>query len=225
MGKKIFQEMTTHPAYGMVQFHRREGGSGKLFGSSITNPTQIALSIYGCEVADAYGRPRYNTKGKLIEIELSPAQFSELLTTMNSSPVPCTIKHYGEESYKLPELQSGAVDKAREYFNKSLTEFKSETEAKIKELKELLEKKKTITKSDRASISSSLDQIDQELSSNMPFYFECFAESTDKVVSEAKCEIDGFVTHLVHKTGLEVLKEKFPKVETLTIKGDRNEDN
>jgi hypothetical protein len=219
---RLFEEEETHPSYGLVQFNRKSGGSGRLFGSSVENPTQVSLKISRGKRSTDYGKSWYFSSEDLIEVDLSPSQFSELLTSMNTGPgVPCTIRRFNGKGYTLPEETKSEVDRARDYHKTRLESFQTEINAKVEEIDKMLATKKTISKSDRAVIKDCLYNINRELHSNMPFYFDCFAESTDKVVAEAKSEIDGFVTHIVHQTGLEALKDKFPKPNIIQIESEK----
>lgn len=73
--------------------------------------------------------------------------------------------------------------------------------------KELV-KKKTLSKDDVASLSLHLDWLTTEISNNIPFFMECFQETMDKVVNEAKCEIESAIQHKVTMLGLAELHKQ-----------------
>jgi len=89
-------EPKNHPSYGTVMFTRTHCGGGreKLFGSAITNHfTTVKLTIREAELRHKYHEDRIWGDRKIIEVELSAAQFVELLTTMNvGTGTPCTIR-------------------------------------------------------------------------------------------------------------------------------------
>ena len=58
--------------------------------------------------------------------------------------------------------------------------------------KDILQNKKTINKGDRETILHQMAMLQQEIHANMPFIAKMFNESFDKVVTEAKAEVEAF---------------------------------
>ena len=89
-----FQDRTAenHPSFVTVQFSRLSG-SKRFFGSSVTSHSWIRLQIRPATLYHYLGEDSiYATNRSLVEVDLSPAQFAELLTTMNvGSGVPGTL--------------------------------------------------------------------------------------------------------------------------------------
>lgn len=199
-----------HPAYGLVGFHRQTGGNKRLFGSQVKPNTTISLRVYQASVEHDLSRDSYypETMLPLVEVELSPNQFAELLTTMNvGHGIPCTIKTIqGKRIEDIPETDKPEVQKIQEGFEEKLVDLSESLAEGRKEVAELL-KKKSLTKEDKARIDWILGKAHQEVQSNMPFVMEQFSRSTQKIVTQAKAEVDAFAAHAIQVTGLEAIAE------------------
>ena len=57
--------------------------------------------------------------------------------------------------------------------------------------------------------------IVQEIESNIPFMMDSFNESAQKIVSQAKIEVEAFTSDIIRQAGLEsIAKGQFPKMIT-----------
>jgi len=203
-------EPKNHPSYGTVMFTRTHCGGGreKLFGSAITNHfTTVKLTIREAELRHKYHEDRIWGDRKIIEVELSAAQFVELLTTMNvGTGTPCTIRFRQDVGkIEIPPDDEIEIDHVQDSFKKDLKEMADWLLARRKELMVILEKK-AIGKKDREDILEIIEMVIQEVRSNRPFALDQFNEATERVVVAAKAEVDSFVTQMVQSTGLEQLR-------------------
>lgn len=82
---------TKHPSYGMISLSRISAHGRALFGSSITHENSIELTISRASDIRDLHRNWYNPREELIRVEMSPTQFVEAMTTMNTTGIPCTI--------------------------------------------------------------------------------------------------------------------------------------
>jgi hypothetical protein len=90
-----------HPSFGMVSFSRCYGTNRRLFQSHVKNMTTVRLRIKQASVKHSLHQDHTYGEESLIEVELSPAQFAELLTSMNvGDGVPCTINYVNEKKLK-----------------------------------------------------------------------------------------------------------------------------
>ena len=150
----------------------------------------------------------------IIEISFSPAQFAQLLTTMNvGEGTPGTLEYFnGERVEQHPDMQIEA-ERSYTHLKKTLKERMQGFQKKRAEIMKILEEKPTINKSDRQQLASLLESILTEINSNLPFFFSLVEEGVVKMVSEAKAEVDSFITAVVHRTGLETLRSQSPRIE------------
>ena len=173
-----------------------------MFGSSVHSQTFITLKISRAQKIRNLNRTWYFPKQQMIEVALSPNQFSELLTTMNmGSGVPCTIDWVNGEG----GIESPPVENERQILNE---EFQQEMDSLTsamrqyrKRVKEILEKKSFITKSDKTEIISMMNTLISEINSTIPFVRKSFDESVDKTIVEAKSEMESFWTTAVMNLG------------------------
>lgn len=197
-----------HPSYGMLKIARTRGGNPNLFGSSIPHDEKIEITISHGYVERDLNNDWYHSKGRrIIEIEMSPSQFAEAITSLNmGSGIPCTILY--EDGKKIE-----ACD-----FTDKRKQFDNEMETKAKELydvlnkltadtEEILNNKKSITKGDRETIQSGIDSLKQEILFNLPFMLEQFQEQMDKTVVEAKMAIEATIQRKVRELGVQSLED------------------
>jgi hypothetical protein len=218
------RECEKHPAYGMVSFNRvshSTGSSNRLFGSSIDDHhTSIMLEIKEASVRHDLARDWFFPEKALIQVELSQIQFAELLTTMNAgSGIPCTIRWLRDKGF-LPQLEASRleVDKIREEFEGEIGDLVADMRKAFKDVSKLFEKQ-SVSKSDRRKALDIIEAAIRLMEDSAPFTVDQFNKAAEKVVTSAKAEVDGFVTHVVQKTGLEALAKK-RLIQDSTIHGD-----
>lgn len=201
----------THESYGMVRAHRQTGKFDNLFGSSIqSHHTAIALEIVEAEVTHDLAHDWYYGSRIVTEVVMSPSQFAELITNMNTSGVPCTIKYRHTEGFKKiedPPSKHVEAEKVKIGFKEDLEALVKTIKSSIAEANELMEGRKTPRKSDWNKLIGMLNRVQMEVESNMPFIVDSFNEATEKIVTTAKTEIDAFVTNVAQVTGIKALKE------------------
>lgn len=198
-----------HPSWGMIRFGRVSGYSGPLFGCSIKPDSWITLKISRGEKTHKYGSDWYSGGDEIIEVSLSPAQFTELLTNFNhGSGVPCTITSNGGKQVErfaedIDDQESRkVVDEMRKMgkdISKALDAFLAEVDKMIAD--------KAITKKAGESLKQHFARTNQDMKSNIPFYLNQLDEAASKIVTEKKAELDASVTHMVTKLGLEKLED------------------
>jgi hypothetical protein len=202
-------ERLTHPSYGMVQFVRtHNGGARRLYGSSLTNHgTTIRLDVRPSQWYHDLHEDRYTVESltPLIEIELSAAQFSELLTTMNIGyGVPCTIRYVNGAPVEKPPAVDTEVERVKAKFGDDLNEMIEVMYERRKDIEALTDK---LPAKSKEKLRIALDVMIQQLESNTPFVMQQFNEASDRVVNAAKKEIEAFTTHALRAAGMERFRE------------------
>jgi len=198
-----------HPSYGMVQFSRRQGNP-RLFASALdTHQHYVTLSIRKCQLIRGDHGDRYygSIRGDLVEVDMSAAQFAELLTTMNvGMGVPCTVNYLNGQKVVAPPVIPTEAQSVRDGFKESLAEFAKGLPGKAKKVREILEKK-ALNKEDRAQVASVIDSVIREMTDRAPFIVDMFREATERVMTAAKAEADAWLTGVVHRAGMKALAE------------------
>jgi chorismate mutase len=145
-------------------------------------------------------------RGDIVEVDLSAAQFAELLTTMNVGlGVPCTIRHVGNRQMKSPPDIDSQPENIRTEFKENAKKLAQKILSRATEAKQLLKEKASLNKSDRERISNILTEVARELEENMPFMVEMYQEATEKIETAAKAEVEAFMVGAVRQAGLAAL--------------------
>lgn len=200
-----------HESYVLVQFNRVGGGRDKLFGSQLkVHNNVISLKVSKAqEITDEYGDVHYYAKAnsKLIEVELSSAQFAELITTMNiGSGIPGTMTAFNGKSVEPPPKNAEMpIEKVRNSFQSTMDKACESITSMRKELQVLLNKK-TLTANDKQEIIKAFTQAELHIKNNAPYVLDRFEEAAEKVVASAKAEIDATITHNIFSRGVASLK-------------------
>lgn len=220
-------EWKSHPSFGHVRLSRISGRA-QLYGSHVDFLDHfISLSISRSEVQHHLHQDWYYANNEIIEVLLSPAQFAELLTTMNHGfGVPCTISHlHGKQVEQLEEKLPTEATQIREEFVRELKGFADQVKQLTKEGNELLEKGSKMSRQDREKLADILRIVNQAVCSNWKFALEQFQSAAEKVVTESKAEIEAMVTHTIQGLGLKKLAEETHPFQVLQLpKGETNED-
>lgn len=208
------EKVFNHESYGIVGFHRQTGGKQRLFGSALASHTsQICLRVFHAErvhkVGTGYDRIRAEAGHRpIIELVLSPAQFAELLTTMNvGDGVPCTLERIdGRPLSDPPAEETTGVEESRANFQIAMRQKLAEVREQREQLSAILEKK-TLSADDKKKIAWILDRTVMEFEQNVPYAVDMFEKAAGRVVTAAKAEVDAFATHAIIDRGLRGLAE------------------
>ncbi len=201
-------ERSTHESYGQIHFSRTNGREN-FYGSELTQEHYITMEVRNSEIIRDLTHDRYHPIGvPLIKIRMSSGQFSELITSMNSGTgTTCTIERLkGAKVADLPQQESRKEFVHRE-FQERMKDFAKTIKEKQVRAAELV-KKKSLSKDDIRELTFHLDWLSTEITSNIPFFAEMFQETMDKVVFEAKTEVENAIQHKISVLGLNALHEQ-----------------
>jgi len=196
-----------HESFGMIGAYRIQGGDGKLFGSSIKHFNGIRIVVKRAEKTRSLNEDRFFGKEQLVELELSPSQFTQFITTMNvGDGVPCTLRRVnGKIMEECPEVNDRKLFEKE--FKEKLKGVTHKMDEIIKDVEEIFEKK-TINKGDRAEVIDKLGLLMQEIRLNLPFVQSQFNEAMEKTVNEAKGEVESFIAQRMNSLAQSVIGEK-----------------
>ena len=208
--------VSEHPSFGIVSVHRQHSTGTRLFGSSIEHSDVISLEISECEHKRSINNDTFVPKKHIINIEMSPVQFAELLTTLNSQGVPCTISWTKDDGYiPSPPLINKAQIFKNEFENR-MHNFGVDLGSMAQKAKDLLEK--APNKGERQEILDIISKLIQEVKSNIPFVSRQFTEQMDSVVVEAKASFEAYIEGKIRSMGLEGFKEELKALNSGVIK-------
>jgi hypothetical protein len=204
-GEKTYE----HESYVLVQLSRRQG-STYLFGSALeSHQSCMTLSVRRAKLIRSDSGDHYygNIAGDIIEIDVSAAQFADMLTNMNvGMGVPGTMRRLMNARVEPPPRIDTEAENIRTEYKSRLKRFAESIEGASKKLDTILDKK-SLTKDDRSNAKSILSRAVMEMSSNMPFFLEMYQEATEKIRTAAKSEIEAFMQVIVSHMGLKALSD------------------
>ena len=88
-----------------------------------------------------------------------------------------------------------------------MTNFAKSIKEQQTKAKELV-KKKTLSKQDIHELNMHLEWLTTEITNNIPYFAECFQETMDHVVQEAKLEVENAIQHKITTLGMEALHKQ-----------------
>jgi hypothetical protein len=198
-----------HPGYGMLSLSRVTG-KFDLFGSKINHDTCIMLQLRKAEKESDEYVDHYFPKETIAEVFLSAAQFTNLLTSFNTSGVPCTIRYTDKEGMieNIPETPS-----LKNELNGGVTSFLSDLKKKVHELQLAVDniKKGTVRKAQKERIYGATLQVSNTILSNLQFLEKCQMEKIEHSVTEAAAEAEALITNVIRSAGIEAIKDKQTK--------------
>lgn len=190
-----------HPSFGMIQVCRWQGGTkNRLFQTNVDVQAGISIRISRAELRRDLSMDFLHPYGSIVEVNLSPAQFSDLLVNMNTIGVPCTISMYREGPNKVvcpvyPENFDNELNRIEEEFKEAIRKLEissPEDEALLKEIADRLPKK------EQARLFGLISNIRARVKGHIPFLRDQFEESISRTMTQAKNE---FASYVVHATG------------------------
>lgn len=199
----------SHESFGMIGWSRQHttgmGNGAELFGSDLKHGNLCAIRIHQAKRERSLSKSWYFAEKLLVEVVMSPHQFSEFLTTPNMGDgVPCTIRHTQTQrniEYKGFETEGELHKKEFQDQMQNIKVKGKNVRRKIVEMKS----GKTIKKGDFTELSNMVDNLIMEVTSNVPFIGESFEKTMQKTVAAGKAEIETFIQHKIHSAGLDAL--------------------
>lgn len=194
---------------GIINISRISGGSSNRFvGSTVPSDTAIRIQIRQAEkYSDEFNKEKFYSKSNIVEVEMTPNQWAELITTLNyGTGTPCTITRVGgEEIHQTYETES-----VFEYYNDKLKDrfldVQSGFEESFKDAKEILDNKKSITKADRDTIRRAYNQLERFFGDSAPFMQKLFKEDIQKHTVDAAIAFKNDMDSIIKSLSKEQLK-------------------
>jgi uncharacterized protein YoxC len=208
IGLEQDEKTFNHPSFGVITLSKPSSSSPvPLFGSSLQHKNTICMTIQRAELNRKYNTDWIHGTSNLIEVEMSAAQFTDLITSFGSGGgTPVTIRDNNGTSYPDPPYLN-KVDEFQDEFEKHIRNIGKQMKSSIEDSMKILKEKQSLTKDDRKAIINSFEMLVQEVSSNIPFISQQFNEQMETTVSHAKSEIESFLTHRITSLGLDVAQK------------------
>ena len=197
-----------HPAYGMLRFSRVSGGPGKMFGSEINHNSYIQLELQPGEEQRHLSNSWFFGRSKcLMQVKMSCAQFSELITSLNmGSGVPVTIDYLADEMGQRPGIKDEDTlhETIKREVKKEANDAFKDADSLVKTLRATLEASK-LPKGKQTELIGLAEQLSRAVHQSMPFIVDQYQEAAEKVAAKAKAELDAYATNIIHRLGEKAL--------------------
>lgn len=203
----------SHPRFGMIGVYHQSGGSGRIFGSRVdTHQHKVAIRVTrGATCDHDLGQDWYHGGGDVIvEVELSAARFSELLAAPNRGDgVPCSITYHssipGPGMVPSFPARDSEVRKIVDRVRGLGTEMRERAAGNRAALEQVLAK---IPKSRREEALRLFDDAYRLADDSAPFLVKSAVEALENATSDAKHEVEAFVSARLTQLGSEVVAEE-----------------
>lgn len=202
----------THPAFGTVVISNPHGHIGTLFGSDIGHHSVIKLTINTAILERDLSRDWIFSDKKVVEIELSHAQFAEMITSPGKGGgTPCTIRYRPDPEAKLVELPwIKKIESKHETLRK---EVKASAREGLESVKAQVDQLGAMLKDGKLKIGE-VRELHRQLAllmDNIPSNLECTVQSAEEALesatSAAKIEVEAYVQATAHRLGLKQIEE------------------
>jgi hypothetical protein len=196
----------THPAFGMIGIARVSCTPGQvLFGSAVKHGNFLELTIKEAERNASNSKDWFFARRELIKVAISGTQLGDLLTSMNvGDGVPCTITRFNGEGRPPIEEFSTIQQEAQQQMKEQLDRLFEASKQTLEKAKAVVEKGAP-KKADREELLSLLTQLSYGIGSNLDFAGRCFDEKVEKMVTQAKGEVETFISSKIYSAGLKAL--------------------
>lgn len=203
------REQETHPTYGLMQISRCTGGNQNFFGTGVKQQHYFELRLHeGAREVTEFGDERFSPKGgriPFVSVKMTAHQFSELITTMNiGEGVPCTISTREYVSVGQCPSQTSPINSVIDKAHEGVLRTEEQLSGYLDEVMKIVSKD-SVNKKDREEIKKLVSIINGRMKSNTDFYSKQIEEVGEKVITNAKTEIEAVITSKVFQFGLEEL--------------------
>jgi len=196
----------SHPSYGKVSVSRTTGRKRDLFGSELGHNSTIRLAIHTSCCRQDLGRNWIHDKDLVVEIEMSPVQYAEMISNPNAGGTPCTIRHIQGKGNIKHESIPKIIDTCEKEIDDSLQGFK-ELSVKVRREVQNILSQKSIKKADKETILKLVNELTRDVSDAVPFYHKSINEHIERTKTDAKMEIEAYNSHAITTLGYEKLEE------------------
>ena len=191
------RQRINHPSFAQVQVSRINGHQ-VLHDSDFNSHNYIALRISRSEFNPGLSHDWHQERDQLVEVCMSEAQWATMVSSLNTSGVPCTLTYLmGKQIDRLPE----PTDRVNQ-FSAELSKHLVHAVEQLTEAQTLVATL-GLSKVKAEALVSILNRAKSNISGNAKFVAKSFNEHMEKSVEKAKCEANAYLYHVVQRAGLD----------------------
>ncbi len=210
------EDFKTDKSWGMIGAYHVQGSANDFFQSDISTPNFIEIVIKTAQKQRGLNRDWVMGDKTICTVKLTPLQWAEMLTSMNTGDgVPCTIKYTETDG----RIQFMPEDDKLEVIVQEQNEQVNKASNKLEELSNKL---KALNDDKRISNKAfeELDTIINDCKYSMDngggtFLKQQARKEIERMVAQAKATVSAYTEHKIRSVGLECIKNELPK-----LKGD-----
>lgn len=225
-GDNVMGDSYEHPSYGMIRYGRISGHA-TLVGSDLKHQHFMGIEISTAVKNRNLSEDVFYSRSPILKINMSEHQWASFIASPNTGGVACTIDRRPDPEAKMigiaPPEEDNKHDLALEELKESTANITEGMRRALHSLEKMLEGK-TISKVKLREHVAKLDRLVGSISSGLPFHVSQHKEMMEKNVQSAKSEVEGYVTGMVTRMGMESLKDVAPKfIESKKEEDQKNE--
>lgn len=214
-GPTFTQQVERHESFGLVGVNRISSTGTRMFGSHLDQHGVMfrftllrAKRVHTDLIRDRIYEDYEAECPRLVEFELTAAQFVELMTSLNvGQGVPCTLVSVaGVEMEEVPEAVKSEAEMIHEKFTEDMRDVATTLRPMTDEIEEVLSAK-SITKAGREKIRNSVFHIVKKISDSAPYAMRSFTESAGRRLAQGKAELDAIANTALMRAGLKALTQ------------------
>jgi hypothetical protein len=189
-----------HPAFGVATVHRSSGSGCSLFQSDLLHHQTISLAIHTAVRKRDLNHDWVHARQELVEIEMSLAQWGSLVSSVGlGSGVPVTIRRTESDPF-VPDIPYEPRTA------ESLHEVKTVVDRMYEQVRERLAILRTAIheKQGVRATKDALSALENAIAgagNNASFAVESLVDAGEKVVSQARADIEAHILEVERLTG------------------------
>jgi hypothetical protein len=202
----------SHDAFGQISASRITGHRD-LFQVDFPTGHFIRIKISKAQVKRDLSSNWISGQDTVAEVDLSEVQWAQLLCSMNTTGIACTLNRYRDPQTgellmpTLPPQHTADADTFRNEVKVKAREAAQDIGGAVEEIKALL-KAPSIKKGDLTNILKTLSMAHQQLASNLPYVVERALETISEAVDKGKAEINAHQSFITAQAGQMALAAK-----------------
>lgn len=199
----------THPSYATIITSRCSGSRESLFGSSIETNHYVTLKISPAELNRHLNNDWIHSKNiPIIEVIMTETQWAQVVSSVNNGDgCPCTINYMNGKKVEAPPKINKVAEFNNEFMD-SLQKLSKDMRESVADVVEILQTKKNLNKLDRESIIKSMEHLVANIASSMPYVTKQFAETMEKIVLDAKSQVNAHILNAQLNSGRQIEETK-----------------
>lgn len=177
---------------GMISWTRSHcSGALPMFGSDVKTDSPITIRISQASVCRKLNKNWYHAGREIVEIDMTPVQWAEFLTSGNTEGVPCTITHANGKKMS-PVVCENIIDNFKAESEERFAAFREGADKIKKVIAEAVVSGKPMTKTRLLDLLNMVETYKHNTEANLDYFRKCFAEDMAGVVAKAKAEISAY---------------------------------